>query len=165
MNITLDMESLLDTLKERWGGKWVLLVRLHPWLRFEECGLTETKEIINAGDYPESEELVAASKIMITDYSSIMFEEAFLKRPVFLYAPDREEYIDGERGLLLEYDKLPFPIAESNDALYQCILQFDEEAYTKRVTDFLDYHGVHEDGHAGERGAKVILDLLKGNPV
>lgn len=163
MTITLDMKSLLDTLEKKWEGEWVLLIRLHPWLDFKECGLTETKKIINAGNYPESEELVAASDVMVTDYSSIMFEEAFLKRPVFLYAPDRKEYIDGERGLLLEYDELPFPIAESNEALRKCILQFDEDEYKGKVTTFLNKHGVCEDGHASERAAKFIIDLLKGN--
>lgn len=165
MKITLDMEGLLRTLEEKWEGNWVLFIRLHPWLDFEECGLMETEKIINAGNYPESEELVAAADVMITDYSSIMFEEAFLKRPVFLYAPDRDEYIDGERGLLLEYDQLPFSIAESNEDLRQCILGFDNEDYGKKVTEFLDKHGVHEDGHASERAAEFIIELLRGHSV
>ena len=162
MTISLDMKGLLDTLEKKWGGDWVLFIRLHPWLDFKDCGLKETHNIINAGNYPESEELVAASDVMVTDYSSIMFEEAFLKRPVFLYAPDRNEYIDKERGLLLKYDELPFPIAESNESLRQCILQFDEDEYKEKLTDFLNYHGICEDGHASERAARFIIELLKG---
>ncbi len=163
MTVTLDMNTLLSTLEERWGGKWVLFVRLHPWLDFKKCGLKETENIINAGKYQESEELVAASNIMITDYSSIMFEAAFLKRPVFLYAPDRKEYIDGERGLLIEYDDLPFPIAETNTDLKQSILNFDVSQYEKNVTDFLDKYGIYEDGHAGERAAKFIAGFFRKN--
>ena len=165
MPITLDMEGLLDVLTKKWGGKWILLVRLHPWLTFEGCGLTETENVINVGDYPESEELVAAADVMVTDYSSIMFEAAYLKRPVFLYAPDKTEYIDGERGLLLEYDTLPFPAAVSNEGLWQCISEFNKTAYEKNVTFFLNRHGVREDGHASERAAKVITDLLKGKTI
>ena len=102
---------------------------------------------------------------MVTDYSSIMFEAAYLKRPVFLYAPDKTEYIDGERGLLLEYDTLPFPAAVSNEGLWQCISEFNKTAYEKNVTFFLNRHGVREDGHASERAAKVITDLLKGKTI
>lgn len=164
MAITLELNELLDTLEKRWGGHWVLFIRLHPWLDFKKCGLIESKNIIDVGNYPESEELVAASDIMITDYSSIMFEEAFLKRPVFLYAPDKDEYIDGERVFLLDYDKLPFPIAKTNEELRRCISEFNKEEYEKKVTDFLNFYGIHEDGNASERAARFIITLLKENP-
>ncbi|BBF44123.1 CDP-ribitol:poly(ribitol phosphate) ribitol phosphotransferase [Lachnospiraceae bacterium KM106-2] len=161
MSISLNLTSLLHTMSQKFGGEWYLLVRLHPWLGFEGCGLTESKRIINVGGYPDSEELVAASDAMVTDYSSIMFEEAFVKRPVFLYAPDRKEYIDGERGLLIDYDTLPFPIAESNEELSQRIQNFEIHKYEEEVTKFLESYGVHEDGHASERAAGFILGLLR----
>ena len=135
-------------------------MRLHPWLSFENSNLVETNRIINAERYEDSEELVAACDIMITDYSSIMFEAAFVKKPVFLYAPDRKEYIDGERGLLIDYDSLPFPIAETNTELYNQIDIFDEGEYKKSVTVFLERYGVHEDGHASERAADFIISIL-----
>ena len=105
--------------------------------------------------------MVAAAVIIITDYSSIMFEEAFIKRPVFLYAPDYEEYITEERGLWLDYNTLPFPRAESNEELFQCIADFDWKKYEEEVTNFLDQYGVHEDGHASERAAEFINKLLE----
>lgn len=163
MSISLDINMLLDVLYNKFGGEWYVFVRLHPWLDFTKCGMEESERIVNAGNYPDSEELVAASDMMITDYSSIMFEEAFVKRPVFLYAPDKDEYIDGERGLLLDYNSLPFPIAETNDKLVQIIMDFDRQKYEEDVTSFLDRYGVHEDGHASERAAKFILDLLEQN--
>lgn len=161
MQITLQMDSLLDTLRDKWGGKWVIFVRLHPWLDFAKSGLAENEKIINAGDYSDSEELVAASDIMITDYSSIMFEGAFVKKPVFLYAPDKQEYVSGERGFLLDYHTLPFPIAGTNEELKQHVLDFDKDSYEKDVESFLNYYDVHEDGHAGERAAKFIADLIE----
>lgn len=161
MPVTLKMDSLLDILRDKWGGKWCLLVRLHPWIDFMKSGLTESKDIRNAGDYPESEELVAASDVMITDYSSIMFEGAYVKKPVFLYAPDKREYIDAERGLLLDYNTLPFPIAESNEQLRKCIMEFDRSKYEEDVCVFLNQYGVHEDGYAGERAAKFIMELIE----
>ena len=163
VSATLQTDLLVDALQDKWGGKWVVLIRLHPWIDFVKSGLTESETIINAGDYPESEELVAASDIMITDYSSIMFEAAFMKAPVFLYAPDRREYIDGERGLLLDYDTLPFPAAGTNEDLRQRILDFDIDSYERNLEEFLNRYGVCEDGHAGERAAKFIVDLIDGS--
>lgn len=163
MSIILDMEALLGVLREKWHGEWYLLVRLHPSLITEDRLLPDSRHIINAGKYEECEELVAASDIMITDYSSIMFEAAYKKEPIFLYAPDRKDYIGGERGLLIDYNMLPFPAAESNEGLYKKIMKFEMKEYQKSVEKFLEEYGVHEDGHASERAAKFIIGLLEKN--
>jgi len=160
LKITLDIDMLINVLKLKFGGEWYVLVRLHPWIDFGKCGLNETEQIINASDYQESEELVAAADSMVTDYSSIMFEAAYIKTPVFLYAPDRRNYIDAERGLLLDYDTLPFPSAETNERLMVNIFRFNLGIYKKNVADFLAYHEVYEDGQAGKRAAAVILKIL-----
>lgn len=161
MDIMLDMERLLHALREKWKREWYLLVRLHPSLTFGENVLPESNYIIYAGDYQDSQELVAVSDIMITDFSSIMFEEAYRKKPVFLYAPDRKEYINRERGLLIDYDTLPFPVAESNEQLHWEIRNFDMEKYKENLDTFMEEYGVHEDGHASERAAKFIAGLLE----
>lgn len=160
ISIVLDMELLLKVLRQKWDGEWFLLVRLHPSLIFENNIIPHSKYIINARKYSESEELVAASDIMITDYSSIMFEAAYKKEPVFLFAPDRQSYIGKERNLLIDYNILPFPVAESNDELQQSIMDFEMKKYQKDVTEFLKKFDVCEDGHASERAAEFILKLL-----
>ena len=97
---------------------------------------------------------------MISDYSSIMFEPAFVYKPVFLLALDREEYTDEERDLLIDYKTLPFPKADSNAELEQCIMTFHEKKYKEDVRKFLEKYGVHEDGHASERAAVFISGLI-----
>lgn len=161
MSILLDMEALLEILHNKWGGEWFLFVRLHPSLILENDVLPNNSNIISVQDYAYSEELVAASDVIITDYSSIMFEGAYGKKKVFLYAPDRERFIDGERGLLIDYDTLPFPRAVSDRELYQCISTLDEKAYERSVTEFLHAYGVMEDGHASERAEAFIERLLE----
>ena len=116
-------------------------------------------------DLSEINDLLFLTDVLITDYSSIMFEQAYRELPVFLYAPDRWKYIDVERGLLIDYEKLPFPIAESNGELHQCIKSFEQKTYEKKVIDFLDFYGVHEDGHASERAAKFIIKLLQNTNI
>lgn len=160
MSILLDMNSLLEKLKSQWDGEWFLLIRLHPSLRKDVNKLPLNDHIMDVGTFSNSEELVAVSDILITDYSSIMFEQAYKEGPVFLFAPDRLKYIATERDLLIDYEELPFPIAETNDKLHQIIQNFDFKKYKVRLEKFFDKYEVHEDGNASVRAAEFIVNLL-----
>ncbi|WP_163193251.1 CDP-glycerol glycerophosphotransferase family protein [Clostridium thermarum] len=156
----IDYELLLKKLSSRFSGDWRILLRLHPVVSEGSKNIKQPDYVIDASNYHDSQELVAAADIMITDYSSIMFEPAFIRKPVFLFAPDRKEYINGERKLLIDYDTLPFPIAESNEELAHNIENFDQEKYVNKVDKFMEKYGVYEDGHASDRAAKFISDLI-----
>lgn len=158
--VNLDFKSVKVALEKRFGGEWCIMLRLHPSVAKEGDKLIKDEFVINSGDYEDSEELSSACDIMISDYSSIMFEPAFVRKPVFLFAVDRKEYIDKEYDLLIEYDTLPFPIAESNDELIQKIERFDQEEYERRLQDFMDKYGIQEDGHASERAASLIQAII-----
>ncbi|MCI8514950.1 MAG: glycosyltransferase [Lachnospiraceae bacterium] len=160
MLVTLDMELVLRRMSEKFGGDWFLFVRLHPLIRFERSSLQEQGHIIYAGEYADGEALVAAADAMITDYSSIMFEAAFIRKPVFLYAPDKEAFMEKDREFLLDYDALPFPAAKSSEELGRRILGFDSQKYEADLEAFFAEYGVEEDGHASERASDFILDLL-----
>ena len=64
--------------------------------------------------------------------------------------------------MLIEYDTLPFSIAETDEELSNNIAAFDNEKYINDIDNFMKKYGVHEDGHASERAAKFISDLLDG---
>lgn len=160
-DLTIDCAGVRESLKKRFGGEWYILLRIHPSLSKKDVSSENENYVIDVSDYPDSQELVAASDIVISDYSSIMFEPAFVGKPVFLYAPDREQYVNRERDLLIDYDSLPFPMAQSNEKLLGKIEQFSQPEYEKIVKAFLKKYGVCEDGHASERASKFILDLLE----
>lgn len=160
--IELDFERVKTALESRFGGEWYIILRLHPSVAKESKKIQKPDYVIDASAYEDSEELVAACDIMISDYSSIMFEPAFVKKPVFLFAMDKAEYIDREYDLLIKYDTLPFPIAESNDELVKCVEAFDKEEYENNVSCFLDKYGVCEDGKASKRAADFISELIDG---
>lgn len=158
--LDLDFIMLRDTFTEIYGGEWVILFRRHPVIS-EEYMKPIVEAVIDVGDYQDSQELIAAADIVITDYSSIMFEPAFVHKPVFLFAPDKSDYINHERRLLIDYDTLPFPIAEKNDELCEAVRNFDQQEYDQKLDDFFETYGVHEDGHASERVAKFISELIR----
>ena len=156
----LNFEMLMSSLKVRWPLSWKILLRLHPHLRTQAKRLKKPDFVIDVTDYDDNQELAAAADIMISDYSSFMFEPAYVLKPVFLYAPDKDEYVKNERELLLDYDSLPFPISTNDEELATQIEKFDEEAYNQDVKKFLASYNVCEDGHASQRAAQFILDLI-----
>ncbi len=162
-NIGLDYGLIRNALKAKFGGEWDILLRLHPSVAKESAKFAESRHVVDVSAYPDSEELASACDIMVSDYSSIMFEPAFVKKPVFLFATDKAEYIDHEYDLLLDYEALPFPIAESNEELVNRIMDFELSKYESQVTSFLDKYGVREDGHASERASEFILGLFNRN--
>lgn len=156
----LDFEMLMNSLKIRWPFNWKILFRLHPHLRTQAKRLKKPGFVIDVTDYDDNQELAAAADIMVSDYSSFMFEPAYVLKPVFLYAPDKEDYLKNERELLIEYDSLPFPISTTNEELAAQIENFDEENYNQNVANFLKYYGVNENGHASKRAAEFIIESL-----
>lgn len=164
-HIKLNFCMLKAALEQRFGGEWVILLRLHPSLAKLGRQVQKESYVIDTCDYNDSQELIAASDVTISDYSSIIFEPAFVYKPVFLFAPDLKDYVNKERELLINYDTLPFPIAESNDEIVMNIKQFDQLAYQRQVERFFEHYEVHEDGHASERAAKFIMDLLNERQV
>ena len=156
----LDFGGIKKALDERFGREWVILLRLHPMVAKSSSEIALPEYVIDVSDYPDAEELVAVADAMVTDYSSIMFESAYIKKPVFLLATDLEEYTAREREFYIDYETLPFSIARNNEELRNKVLAFDEEVYKENIDRFFDKYGVHEDGHAAERAAKFISDLI-----
>ena len=157
----LDFEMLKDSLTKKFGGEWKIFLRLHPAVKTRSKQIKKPNYVIDVSDYGDGQELVAATDVMISDYSTIMFEPAYALRPVFLYTPDKDTYEKNDRELFISYESLPFPISVSNVELAEQIKNFDENKYRQAVKKFLDDYGVHEDGHSSERLAKFVINLLK----
>ena len=132
----MDYERVLNVLKEKFGGEWKLLVRLHPNLfdKFDALNL-KSERILNVSAYSDMQELLFASDVMITDFTSAMFEFAIMDKPCFLYASDLEEYMK-ERGLIT-LQEVPFPKTDTNDGLEQIIMEYNPDTYFHRVHEFM----------------------------
>ena len=158
---TLDFDLILESLMKKWLGNWKILMRLHPVEKKNSDKMNQPDYVIDVSQYDDGQELVAAADVMISDYSSIMFDPAYVMKPVFLYAPDKDIYLKKDRTFLIDYDSLPFPISMTNEELSKQILNFKEEDYSQNVQAFLDKYGVNEDGHASERAARFILGKIR----
>lgn len=155
----IDFEALQQALQARFGGEWAILVRLHPRVRkYIKNILPACPGIYDATYYTDIQELIASADCMITDYSSCIFDFMLTRRPGFIFATDIEEF-NTERGFYYPLEDTPFPIARSNEELFQEIQLFDDTAYQDGVEEFLKGKGCVEDGQASERVADKIAEL------
>jgi CDP-ribitol ribitolphosphotransferase len=108
----------LGLLRETLGEDHVLLVRLHPFIRSRTRIDPELEGFaIDVSDHPDINELMLVSDVLVTDYSSAIFEYALLGRPMVFFAPDYEAY-ERERGFYFDYRTgVPGPIFETTAAL------------------------------------------------
>lgn len=154
----MDFKRILEALA-RDGARWKFAVRLHPNIADQAGFLQYDADIINATNYPDMYELMAVSDILITDYSSVMFEAGFVKKPVFLFATDIEDYKQ-DRNFYFDLEQLPFPLATTNEDLLKQIECFSQSEYEMSVKAFNQSLGLKETGHASEILAERILQVI-----
>lgn len=103
----------LKRLQERLGEGWLVLCRVHPHMhdryRDMDCKIS-------------TERLFPVTDVLIADYSSLIFEYLLFDKPLVLYAPDLEEYLE-KRGFYLEYGDIPGYQVKQEEALPDAILQ------------------------------------------
>ena len=122
--------------------------------------LTETTDYIVDGTYyPDIQELLVSADIVVTDYSSCIFDFMLSRKPGFIYASDIKDF-DEMRGFYYPLTSTPFPVSENNEQLQKNISEFDYESYKQKVEDFLKEKGCIEDGHASERVVEFIKEKM-----
>ncbi len=161
---TLAMD--LDRMKEEFGDDSVILLRTHYYIA-DILDLSGYEGFVyNGSQYEDVSRLYLASDICITDYSSVFFDFANLKRPILFFVYDFEEYASEIRGMYMDMEKeLPGPILHDNDALIAALHNMDAitETYQDRYEQFYERFCSVDDGHASERIIeKVFGEREKG---
>jgi CDP-glycerol glycerophosphotransferase len=131
-----------------------VIVRMHPNLigKVDTLSLVSYEGVYDGTMYHDMQEMLAASDLLITDYSSSMFDFSMQGKPCLLYATDVAQY---DRGYYFNFRELPYPLAENEEELLSVIERFDKALYEKNLNDFLiNRVGVKECGNASERLAQ-----------
>lgn len=155
----IDYQTLLDQLCNKYGGDWVIIVRLHPKIAEKQDLITYSKNIINGTTYNVTNELIVASNVIITDYSGCMFAGLEADIPVFLYASDLSNYLK-DRGTYFSFSDLPFPLAQNNSELHRIIMEFDTCEYRKKATMFKKKIGFFNNGNSSELVTDNIMKRI-----
>ena len=155
----IDMKRVLNALEKRFGGEYVLVYRFHHYLY--RLGMPQNfyAGAIDATYYPDIQELLAAADVVITDYSSLMWDFSLQRRPVFLYQNDEKDY-ENDRGFYSSVSEWPYPKAHTQEELIDIIVNFNKNEYVEKLNAFLKKYGSCDDGHATERVVKRIIDEI-----
>lgn len=133
--INFNCEKLMREL----GDEYNFLVRVHPNVKVVSPEIFENSYVIDASKYDDIQELYAVTDILITDYSSVFFDFAILKKPMIFYPYDFEKYRDDDRGFYFPYEEtVPGPICDSEERVIEEIkdVKRDPEKFTKHLDQF-----------------------------
>ena len=160
---SLNYEKLKKCLEETTNEKWVILSKFHPKILYKLNRLINNNiEQHDVSLYPDIQELLAAADILISDYSSCMFDYLLSRKPCFVFATDIERY-NNERGLYFKLETTPFPVAVTHEELYHNIRNFDYNLYKLNVDKFMSYRKVYESGNASKKLVEVIKNIKQGD--
>ena len=151
-----DFQKLLDVLKKKFGGDWILLTRLHPVLA--QSGISKkifptSKNIIDVTNYPDVQELILISDAGLSDYSGVIYDFMISKKSMFILAKDLEWYCE-YRGPHQNIFDMPIDINETETDLFNYIENSDPENIRQQVQTFLE--NTHPYGWTGDASEKVV---------
>lgn len=110
-----------DKLKEQIGDEYIILFRAHYFVA-KNMDFEKYKDfVIDVSDYEDVNDLYIVSDMLITDYSSVFFDYANLKRPIIFYMYDYEDYKKNARDFYLDQNELPGPITKTQEELAKAI--------------------------------------------
>ncbi len=152
----------LRLLKKELGEDYVVLLRTHYFIA-DSLDVTGLEDFaFNVSKYDDISELYLISDLLITDYSSVFFDYANLKRPILFYTYDLDKYRDMLRGFYMDIEtEVPGPLLFTNEEVVEAIRNIDDISveYQEKYDGFYERFCGLEDGHAAENVAKKVFNL------
>ena len=159
---TLDLQLDLEKMKARLGNDYIVLVRLHVIVKNDLKISDELASfVINVSNYHDMQELLLLSDVLITDYSSSMFDFANTKKPMIFYTYDLEEYRDDIRGFYIDFEnEAPGPLVKNTEGVIKSLENIEEinKEYQEKYQQFSRKYCQFEEGYATERVVNHVFD-------
>lgn len=155
-----DLQIDLDQTKEKLGDDYILVLRLH-YLVAENLDLTGYEGFVfDFSDHEDIRELYLIADLLITDYSSVFFDYAILRRPIIFYVYDIEEYRDKLRGFYFDFEKnAPGSLVKTTEEIIKEVQEINRKGFkpSKNTEKFYQKFCYLEDGKASERVVKEVF--------
>ena len=151
----LDLKHMQEQLSE----EYIVLLRLHYFVSSNLDIDMYRGFAFNVSSYDKIEDLYLISDLLITDYSSVMFDFALLNRPILYYTYDLEYYRDQLRGMYINLEQeAPGPLLRTTDELIEAIRNLDQVVaqYSEKFKAFREKYGQFESGNA----CKYVLEQI-----
>ena len=143
----LDIEHIKMILQKKTGEKWEILCRKH---NLTQVMNRKESTFINATNYPDMQELLIASDILISDYSSCIWDFSLMKKPVYLFVPDIEKY-ESVFGFSTPINSWGFCVCRTNKEIYNTISNFESSEVIEKIERNHKFYGITESGMACKR--------------
>lgn len=156
---TYELGIDFDKFQKKFGKDYVILFTVH-YLVASRMDLSKYEGfIINVSDYPDLNDLYIASDMIITDYSSVFFDYANLKRPMLFYMYDLDMYKGKMRDFYFDLSELPGPIVEKEEDLYKEIKNIDKyfKKYGEKYKKFNEKFNYLDDADSSKRVLDIII--------
>lgn len=156
-----ELQLDLNYLREELGDEYILLLRTHYFIADALDVSVYQGFAYNFSKYDDISELYLVSDILITDYSSVFFDYAGLRRPMLFFTYDLEKYRDVLRGFYIDIEKeVPGPLLFTTDEVVQAIRDINliRQQYQDRYDRFYKRFCEWEDGHASEKVVKSVFN-------
>ena len=141
--------------KEKLGGEYVLLINGHYAISELLNTFPEDGFVVNVFGYPQLNELLKITDVLISDYSSIVFDYSIVERPIFCYGYDLDEYMEN-RG---SYVDIPGVfcngVIQDEDTLIGCIEAMDFEEQSRFTREQIKEKYLASYGNAAEKAVEV----------
>jgi CDP-glycerol glycerophosphotransferase len=157
----LDLHLDLDRLKQAVGEDTVILFRKHHYVA-DSVPADPDGFVRDVSDYPDGTELLLAADVLITDYSSMMFDFANTGRPMLFFTYDLDRYKDEIRGFYVDFvDTVPGPLLQTTDEVADALADIEgvQAAYAGRYAAFRAKFCELDDGNASSRVVDRIFSL------
>lgn len=139
------------------GSEYVMLVTAHYEVAKLLDELPKNDFVFNAFKYPELNDLIKVSDVLISDYSSIIFDYSIMERPIFCYGYDYDSYAV-ERGVYTDLDKLfSRGVLRTEDALLEAVIHMDYQAECAYTKKFIKDEFMATYGDAAQKAVEVIF--------
>lgn len=169
-NDNMDLTQVAEVLSE----EYVIMTKFHPFVAqnyrsvqeyklgykaIQDDKLIEEGKLVDVSHYDDLNRLLLVADILVTDYSSIIFEYAILKKPMIFYAYDQAEYGNKIRGFYYDYNNyVPGVIVRKREELIRCIqdkvyLQYSYEGF---INEYLEY----KDANAAQRIYEAVYKSI-----
>ncbi|WAA12129.1 CDP-glycerol glycerophosphotransferase family protein [Fervidibacillus halotolerans] len=155
-----ELQLDLNRMREELGKEYIILLRLH-YLVAENLDLSGYEGFVyDFSNHEDIRELYVISDLLITDYSSVFFDYANLKRPMIFFVYDIEDYRDRLRGFYFDFEKkAPGPLVKTTEEVIGEIRKLEQNgsALPPNFDEFYERFCAWEDGEASKRVAEKIL--------
>ncbi|MEA2412771.1 MAG: CDP-glycerol glycerophosphotransferase, partial [Thermoleophilaceae bacterium] len=157
----LDLHLDLERLRAAVGDDTVILFRKHHYI-VDPVPTTPNGFVRDVSRYPDGTELMLAADVLVTDYSSMMFDYANTGRPMLFFTYDLDAYADEIRGFYVDFTEIvPGPLLRTTDEVAEALgdLEGVRRAHAQRYDEFTRKFCELDDGQASARVVDRLFDL------